>query len=69
MALDLFSSNPFTLTLSIKIIMLPQRSQLVFAANIPNSKFQVFIFNRFNIETFRIIEEKKKKEGNVKLKT
>ena len=37
--------------LSVVIIVLPQRSDLVKTSNIPNSKFYVFIFQLFYIES------------------
>lgn len=40
-------------TLSVQIVVFPERSQFVFSTHIPDGELQVFVFHRLHIETFR----------------
>lgn len=38
-------------TLSVQIIVFPERSELMFSSHIPDGEFQVLIFNGLDVET------------------
>lgn len=47
-------------TLSVQIIVFPEGSQLVFAADVPDGELQVLIFNRLHVEALERQENKQR---------
>lgn len=40
-------------TLSVQIIVFPERSELMFSTHVPDGELQVLIFNCLHVETFK----------------
>lgn len=50
---DLFSEESTNHTLSVEIIVFPERSELMFSTHIPDGELQVLIFDSFHIKPFK----------------
>lgn len=50
---NIFSKESTNHTLSVQIIVFPERSELMFSTHIPDGELQVLVFNSFHVKTFK----------------